>query len=889
VRQVVPVLRNGDVGTYRYLVQVLQSLDRLRHPGSAKQILDALKRVTIAALAELVAQARDAEDTVTESVLTRVQKHLQHNGTDTRAICAELRSSTAISPYLQDFFRSLLVGNTYLAQIHTRHHPLLPFLDARGFMDSYWAFHRAGEVRTRGDAEVLLGHYYRAPAPRVPLLPVDRCTPGELYGLWWTSGGGLPPVGAGVTRLVIVSFEQTFRLPQLPEQVRELHLVLPWCTDLREGPNLEYNASLRQVRYTDLASLRTVGPGWMSEWTALESVSFGHLPVLEYVGSNWLDECPRLRSVTGRLPVLRRVCAFWLNQCPALVEFSVRTEQLRSVDALWLASCTALTAVSFDGLQALEEVSGSWLSGCTRLQSAAGTLPALRRVGGYWLSGCTALKNFSVDAPELRSVGPSWRSGCAALVELTVNAPLLDTRVFMESHWAFHRAGGVRTRGDAEVLLGRYYRAPTRVPLLPVDRCTPGELYGLWWTSGGGLPPVGTGVTRLVIVSFEQAFRLPELPEQVRELHLVLPWCTHLQGSQNPGSNTTLRQVQYTDLTSLRAVGLGWMCAWTALESVTFGHLPVLASIGHDCLAECRQLQSVTGTLPALGQVGGSWLRGCTALMDFSVVAAKLRSVGPYWLAGCTALTSVTFDRMPRLDRVERRWLSACTQLRSVTIDLPALERVAEKWLFQCTSLVDVSVDAPGLVLVGPCWLAECTALETVVFDRMPKLAQVRDRWLYGCSRLQSVTGELPALGRVGGSWLSACTQLRSVTIDLPALFRVEEDWLFRCTALVEFSVIAPELGSVGLRWLAECTALETVAFDRMPKLVRVRDMWLSGCTGLRSVTIDLPALERVGGYWLSGCTALRHFSVVAEKLRVVGPHWLSGCTARAKLSVKIN
>lgn len=103
------------------------------------------------------------------------------------------------------------------------------------------------------------------------------------------------------------------------------------------------------------------------------------------------------------------------------------------------------------------------------------------------------------------------------------------------------------------------------------------------------------------------------------------------------------------------------------LETVTFD-CPLVTEIGNGFLEDCSSLEDVRFQgLPSLKCVGDGFLRGCTNLKTVSFEGLKsLTFVGEGFLSDCTSLTRVDFAGMSSLTSVGDGFLHGCTNLKTV-------------------------------------------------------------------------------------------------------------------------------------------------------------------------------------------------------------------------------
>ena len=174
---------------------------------------------------------------------------------------------------------------------------------------------------------------------------------------------------------------------------------------------------------------------------------------------------------------------------------------------------------------------------------------------------------------------------------------------------------------------------------------------------------------------------------------------------------------------------LNGLCARLVAKSVAFIGMSKVDSIG-DGLLRNSEIESVSyGELPRLKSIGSDWMAGCSYLRQVHFVEPlpKLKVVRHGWMRGCRALHSVDLTPFPTVEHVGDHWLSQCDSLQYVNFStMPFLMSVGNFWLYRGISLRRVSfTNLEYLMVVGTSWLAHCGVLEEATFINMPSLQSV--------------------------------------------------------------------------------------------------------------------------------------------------------------------
>ena len=158
---------------------------------------------------------------------------------------------------------------------------------------------------------------------------------------------------------------------------------------------------LQVVRDSEVATLllqaevATAIPDHFLQHSAVTSIDFSNVSVVDVIGNRFLHHCTSLTAVDlSGLSALTRIEDGFLSLCSALT--TVNLSNLRSVTTIgkWcLAYCTALTAVDLSGLSALTSIENCFLASCPALTTVNLTgLRAVTTIGPEFMFECTNLK-----------------------------------------------------------------------------------------------------------------------------------------------------------------------------------------------------------------------------------------------------------------------------------------------------------------------------------------------------------------------------------------------------------------------------------------------------------------------------------------------------------------
>ena len=181
------------------------------------------------------------------------------------------------------------------------------------------------------------------------------------------------------------------------------------------------------------AEVATAIPDDFFRYSAVTSIDFSNVSVVDVIGNGFLHHCTSLTAVDmSGLSALTRIGDKFLSSCPALTTVGLRS--LRSVTTIgrWcLADCTSLTAVDLSGLSALTRIEDYFLYSCPALTTVNLTgLRGVTTIGASFMYQCTALT--TVDLRSLRSLTiiSSWcLADCRALTTINMSGLSALTRI----------------------------------------------------------------------------------------------------------------------------------------------------------------------------------------------------------------------------------------------------------------------------------------------------------------------------------------------------------------------------------------------------------------------------------------------------------------------------
>ena len=262
-----------------------------------------------------------------------------------------------------------------------------------------------------------------------------------------------------------------------------------------------------------------------------------------------------------------------------------------------------------------------------------------------------------------------------------------------------------------------------------------------------------------------------------------------------------LREIVFTDPTSLKSLASGTFYACTALESVDLSRLTI-TSTGRSVFAACTALKNVKmpSTLTSMGYM---LFGDCTALESIDLTNTKLKAVGEYVFSGCTALSDV---RLP--DTVTTFSAGAFNDCDSLT-DIPSvpnLVTIGNKAFASCDGLVSVTLPATVTGKIDERAFTNCHGLTTIDLSQT-SVTELANSAFYDCPLLQEV--RLPeALTAIGSSTFSGCSSLAQ--IELPDTVTTIGTYAFYRTALG--AVTIPEkVDKIQERAFSECRELTSV------------------------------------------------------------------------------
>ena len=168
------------------------------------------------------------------------------------------------------------------------------------------------------------------------------------------------------------------------------------------------------------AEVATAIPAYFFERSAVTSIDFSNVSVVDVIRKGFLCHCTSLTAVDlSGLSALTRIEDFFLTSCSALT--TVNLTGLRAVTTIgvrFMSTCPALTTVDLSSLRSVTTIGAGCLSHSTALTAVDLTgLSALTRIEDHFLYSCPALT--TVDISSLRSVTTIGRSCLANSRALT--------------------------------------------------------------------------------------------------------------------------------------------------------------------------------------------------------------------------------------------------------------------------------------------------------------------------------------------------------------------------------------------------------------------------------------------------------------------------------------
>ena len=189
------------------------------------------------------------------------------------------------------------------------------------------------------------------------------------------------------------------------------------------------------------AEVTTAIPDYFFQHTAVTSIDFSNVSVVDVIGNGFFHHCAALTAVDlSGLSALTRIEDHFLYSCTALT--TVNFTGLRAVTTIgesFMCHCTALTTVDLSSLRSVTTIDEWCLERCTSLTAVdLSGLSALTRIEDHFLYSCTSLT--TVNLTGLRAVttiGSCFMFQCTNLK--TVRG--LDTCSYVvQYHVACHRA-----------------------------------------------------------------------------------------------------------------------------------------------------------------------------------------------------------------------------------------------------------------------------------------------------------------------------------------------------------------------------------------------------------------------------------------------------------------
>ena len=155
------------------------------------------------------------------------------------------------------------------------------------------------------------------------------------------------------------------------------------------------HSAVTSIDFSNVSVVDVIGNGFLVNCASLTAVDLSGLSALTRIKDRFLYSCTALTTVnlTG-LRAVTTIGACFMYRCSALT--TVDLSSLRSVTTigdLCLAYCTTLTAVDLGGLSALTRIEDRFLIGCTALTTVNFTgVRAVTTFGSLFMFKCTNLK-----------------------------------------------------------------------------------------------------------------------------------------------------------------------------------------------------------------------------------------------------------------------------------------------------------------------------------------------------------------------------------------------------------------------------------------------------------------------------------------------------------------
>ena len=161
---------------------------------------------------------------------------------------------------------------------------------------------------------------------------------------------------------------------------------------------------LQVVRDAEVATLllqaevATVIPDYFFVSSAVTSIDFSNVSVVDVIGKGFLYYCASLTAVNlSGLSALTRIEDYFLYSCPSLT--TVNLTGLRAVTTIgecFMYECTALTTVDLSSLRSVTTIGQRCMRKCTALTAVdMSGMSALTRIEDYFLFLCSALTSES--------------------------------------------------------------------------------------------------------------------------------------------------------------------------------------------------------------------------------------------------------------------------------------------------------------------------------------------------------------------------------------------------------------------------------------------------------------------------------------------------------------
>ena len=266
-------------------------------------------------------------------------------------------------------------------------------------------------------------------------------------------------------------------------------------------------------------------------------------------------------------------------------------------------------------------------------------------------------------------------------------------------------------------------------------------------------------------------------------------------------------------------------------ETVTYGYIYTVTSIGYEAFAGCKGLTSVTIpnsvtsidsyafnaciglteiTIPeGVTSIGFSAFNNCYSLTSITI-PDNVTSIQKYAFSGCKGLTSVTIPN--RVTMIYESAFSSCSGLTEVTIP-NSVTMIYEGAFCECTGLTSVTI--PNSVKsIGKSAFSDCTNLSEITIPN--SVTSIGDKAFRNCTSLTTVNFNAENCTRMGGdgsySALNGCKNLTTINIG-DKVKKIPYYAFGNCTGLTEIT-IPSSVTSIGSYAFYYCTGLTEIRVE---------------------------------------------------------------------------